>query len=335
MIQFRILAVCAALLGATVLPAATAEQICVKNPMGYQSGADPCIVRFGRQLYMYSTGSPGDGAYYMFQSADSDRMHWKFIGNIFDGDKLPPWGPKNNSFWAPEVHKVGKQYVCYFCMRNNDHRFCIGTGTSTSPAGPFTPQPLPLASDPGFGLIDPTYFRDPASGRSYVIWKEDKNDLTPQQPTGLVMQELSPDGLKTTGSRHRLIQNDCPWEGVLVEAPSMIYRNGYYYLLFSGNAYVDDTYAVGVARSQNILGPYEKYPGNPILKSSKRYSGPGHQFLFEESPGRWTMFYHARDRLFIRNPSKRLLMSDPVLWGKDGWPLFSTRYPSESWCLTR
>jgi beta-xylosidase len=303
--------------------------------MGFESGADPCIVRAGDQLYMYSTGSPRDGAYYVFQSPDSDRMHWQFIGNIFAGGHLPPWGPENNSFWAPEVHKVGKQYVCYFSARDHNHRFCIGTGTSSTPAGPFTPQPVPLASDPAFGLIDATYFHDPVSGRSFVIWKEDKNDLVPQQKTGLVMQELTPDGLKAIGPRRRLLQNDCPWEGVLIEGPSMIYRAGYYYVFFSGNAYVDDTYAVGVARSKSLFGPYEKFPGNPILMSDKHFSGPGHQFLFEESPGRWTMFYHARNKLYTRNPSRRLLMSDPVLWRKDDWPSLPSRFPSEKWCLSR
>jgi beta-xylosidase len=189
-------------------------------------------------------------------------------------------------------------------------------------------QKRPLASNQRYGLIDPTWYRDPQTKQTYVCWKEDRNDLTPREPTNLVLCEVSRDGLSLTGTPRNILANDCPWEGELVEGASFLFRRGYYYLFFSGNAFGDDRYGVGVARATKLTGPYEKFTGNPILKSDDRFSGPGHQFLLPEKDGSWTIFYHARDKRRTENESSRLLMSDPITWRSDGWPSINDGTPS-------
>ena len=61
-------------------------------------------------------------------------------------------------------------------------------------------------------------------------------------------------------------------------------REGYFYLFYSGNAYYDDTYALGVARSKTLRGKYDKAP-RPILKTSSDlanpFVGPGHNSVIE------------------------------------------------------
>jgi beta-xylosidase len=53
--------------------------------------------------------------------------------------------------------------------------------------------------------------------------------------------------------------------GVIVAGPWMLFRNGTYYLFYSGGEGTwDPTYAVGVARSPNVNGPFVKACG-PIL----------------------------------------------------------------------
>lgn len=61
----------------------------------------------------------------------------------------------------------------------------------------------------------------------------------------------------------------------MTEGPWIIKRGDFYYLFYSGFSYADETYAVGVARSNNPLGPYVK-KGDPILRTYSRYIGPGH-----------------------------------------------------------
>lgn len=302
------------------------------NPLSDVDMADPSVLRVGDLLYVYSTGWAGrGGAYPIRTSPVGRRTSWTLTGAILKRGGFPPWYGGHGSFWAPEVHRVQDRYVCYFCTRDADQRFNIGAAVSSTPDGPFKPLPEPLVSNPDVGLIDATYFQDPISSRSFVLWKEDANDFDPPRPTGIFIQELEPDGLRVKGEWKRLLVNDQPWEGVLIEAPTLIHRNGWYYLFFSGNVYSDEGYGVGVARARDVLGPYEKYAGNPILRSNGRFDGPGHQFLFEEGPDQWTIFYHARDRRRTEQRYSRLLMSDPVTWREDGWPSINDGTPSEGW----
>lgn len=277
---------------------------------------------------MYCTGETRDGGAFPIYTCNADcRTSWTRSGAVFSGTRFPPWAGRN-FYWAPEVHRLGDDFICYFCTRNKEGRFCIGAAKASNPAGPFKPAPQPIVSNPECGLIDPTYFEDPISHRRYLLWKEDRNAFTPHQPTPIALQELQPEGTTLTGEPHKLIQNDAPWEGPLVEAPSLIFHDRFYYLFYSANIFSTDRYNIGVARARNVDGPYEKFARNPILKSNARFDGPGHQYLLQESDGNWTIFYHARDRARTRNPLARLLMSDHVTWTNDGWPRINDGFPS-------
>jgi len=302
----------------------------LRNPMASLPTADPSVLRVGDMLYVYGSGrrSPGRAFPIDVTRAD-DRTSWTRIGSVFTTETMPKWSGPRRAFWAPEVYRVDHRFICYYSTDSKDGRFCIGAATSSSPEGPFTDVGQPLVSNPSFGLIDAGYYHDPLTSKSWLLWKEDRNALRPKEPTNIVIQELAPDGLRLLGSPVELIANDQPWEEDLVEAPSIIYRDGYYYLFFSANAFIDSRYAVGVARSRQITGPYVKWNRNPILKSSDQFDGPGHQFLFEESPGVWTMFYHARSMEGAE--WRRLLMSDPVKWTPGGWPYISRGTPSNEY----
>lgn len=110
---------------------------------------------------------------------------------------------------------------------------------------------------------------------NYLIWKDDGNGKNPQEPTQIWAAKLNNRGTKVVGQWVPLIKNDLPWEGPLVEAPWIFQHGSYYYLFYSGNGYCGNLYAVGVARSKNPLGPYEKSP-QPIRVSDSKFIGPGH-----------------------------------------------------------
>jgi xylan 1,4-beta-xylosidase len=64
----------------------------------------------------------------------------------------------------------------------------------------------------------------------------------------------------------------------IVEGPSLIYRNNFYYLFFSGNTFHSPFYHVSVARSQKATGPYKRSVGDYFLHTDlvcNRF----HQFL--------------------------------------------------------
>ncbi|HYG19442.1 MAG TPA: family 43 glycosylhydrolase, partial [Ohtaekwangia sp.] len=55
------------------------------------------------------------------------------------------------------------------------------------------------------------------------------------------------------------------------------------------------TYATGIARAEKLLGPWEKYPGNPVMTNNDEWKCPGHGTPVEKE-GRHYFMLHAYDR---------------------------------------
>jgi beta-xylosidase len=273
--------------------------------------ADPGVLRDGSRYVLACTSNNDPDAFPLRTS--TDLVHWTAAGSIFPKKRRPAWAARD--FWAPEVHKVGAHYVAYFTARHADGSLSVGAATAPSATGPFTDLGRPLVHDPAMGNIDPTEFED-GRGNPYLVWKVDGNAVG--RPTPIRAQPLTPDGAALTGSPVTLITNDLPWEGPLVEGPWIVSRDGTYYLFYSGNNYYDSTYAVGVARALNPLGPYVKL-GAPILASNAAWVGPGHCSVVDTPAGDTVMIYHAWAAGHVNGPKDvRQGMIDTVLWGLDG-----------------
>ena len=78
----------------------------------------------------------------------------------------------------------------------------------------------------------------------------------------------------------------------LTEGPHLYKRNGYFYLLTAEGG-TEYEHAVTLARSHDLLGPYELHPQNPILTSSGKpelsLQKAGHASLVETQGGEWYM----------------------------------------------
>lgn len=281
------------------------------------AAADPGVIRVGSDYYLVHTGS----GFPMLHS--KDLVHWQPAGSIFPKGQ-PAWA--KGDFWAPEIHHVGNQYVAYFTARDASGKLRIGAATAKHVTGPYTDIGHPFVGEKDMGLIDPTFFADPKSGKSYLIYKRDGNAVG--QPTDLMIQELSADGLSKKGEPQSLIRNTLGWEGPLVEAPEMTYRNGYYYLFYSANTYGNGHYAVGVARARSPLGPFEKH-ARPILSSSDAWRGPGHGSIVTDPQGKTWFSYHAwrKGHVGPGNGNSRQLLLDRIEW-KGGWPMIGDGHPS-------
>ena len=236
---------------------------------------------------------------------------------------LAPWVRLSAAdVWAPEVMAISNQYVLYYTARDKESRKqCVGVAVSNQPAGKFKDtrdQPLVCQVDEG-GTIDASPFRD--GDKLYLFFKNDGNCCG--IPTYLYVQELAPDGLSLLGEPVRLARNDKPWEGRVVEAPTMFLHEGRYYLFYSANDYAGVQYAVGYAVCETTLGPCQDAPENPILSSRMDRQplvvGPGHQAVIQVGDQTW-LVYHAWEVLSsgLRG-DRRLMWLDRIEW-KDGKP---------------
>ena len=168
------------------------------------------------------------------------------------------------------------------------------------------------------GSIDAAPVTD-ENGQRWLVWKEDGNSR--KQPTPLWAQRLDASGTKLVGEALELFRNDQPWEGALVEGSFLLRRGGFFYMFYSGNACCGRAcdYALGVARSRTLLGPWEKNPGNPILRGNEHWKCPGHGSIVSDAAGSDYLLYHAYDPEDFVYVGRQALL-DRVDWGTDGWP---------------
>ena len=89
-----------------------------------------------------------------------------------------------------------------------------------------------------------------------------------------------------------MLTNDLDWEGHLVEGPFVTLHDGRYWLFYAGNDFSTPSYGIGVAVADHPLGPYAKQ-GQPLLRSTREWTAPGHASVAPGLDGRPQLFFHA------------------------------------------
>lgn len=151
--------------------------------------------------------------------------------------------------------------------KEDKDKHCIAVATSPSPKGPYisTNSALACPLDQG-GAIDSSGFQD-ADGTRYVVYKIDGNSIG-SKSTPLMLQRLKSDGVTPDGEATKLLDRD-DLDGPLIEAPSLVLRDGTYYLSFSSNLYNTKKYDTKYATASAVTGPYKKAQGSdaPLLQT--------------------------------------------------------------------
>jgi beta-xylosidase len=283
------------------------------NPVIAGDHPDPSIIRVGNDFWATATSSEWGPQFPLLHS--TDLVNWDNVGSVFP--HRPDWAVGN--FWAPEIAEYKGRFFIYYVGRKKNGPLAVAVATADNPAGPYTDHgPLVAQED---GSIDPVPATD-EHGRRFLIWKEDGNSR--HQSTPLWAQPLDDDGTKLVGEPKELLRNDAKWEGALVEGPFLLQHGSWFYLFYSGNGCCGPgcDYALGVARSRALLGPWEKNPANPILAGNQYWKCPGHGSIVTDQQGRCWLLYHAysvTSTVF----TGREAMLDEVQFGTDDWPVIN------------
>jgi xylan 1,4-beta-xylosidase len=307
------IAVIALLVGWVALSLATVpaqDRATYTNPVMAGDYPDPSIIRVGNDYWATATTSDWAPLFPILHSRD--LVNWQIVGAALR--KRPAWSDGN--YWAPEISFYRGRYYIYYTGHKKNGSLCVSVMTAAGPAGPYTDHGPLVCQDAG--SIDAMAITD-EKGDRYLVWKEDGNSRN--QPTPIWAQKLSSDGTKLVGERAELTRNTAAWESNLVEGPFILRRAGYFYMFYSGNACCGRgcNYAMGVARSRALLGPWEKNPANPILKGNDAWRCPGHGSIVSDTRGRDYLLYHAyQAKAFVYAGRQALL--DEVKWGANGWP---------------
>ena len=240
--------------------------------------ADPFIMLHEGTYYAY--GTHADDGIEVYTS--DDLQTWKYKGMALQ--KKDVWADR--WFWAPEVYEVNGKFYMYYSA---DEHICVAT--ADSPAGPFRQEvKQPIWDEKS---IDTSLFIDD-DGTPYlyfvrftdgnVIWVAEMND----DLTGIKQETLK-----------ECIRVGEPWElsqdkpAKVAEGPSILKKEGVYYLIYSANHFESKNYGVGYATSDSPMGPWRKYEGNPILQRADGLTGTGHGAPFCCKDGSWKYIFHA------------------------------------------
>jgi len=103
----------------------------------------------------------------------------------------------------------------------------------------------------------------------------------------------SPDLVTWTKHPHILDLKNVTWAHRALWAPSVVRKDGWYYLFFSANDIQsdDEVGGIGVARSRTPDGPFEDYLGKPLIGRFHNDAQPIDPFVFQDGDGTWYITY--------------------------------------------
>lgn len=295
---------------------------------------DPAVIKADDGFhYAYATQGRVDGRMLNVQIARSRNLRdWERRGDALP--VKPGWASETQDFWAPHVARFGERYALFYsakpdaALKDPARGLCLAVAMADRPEGPFVDMGKPLLCGESFVNIDPMVFDDPKTGKRLLYWGSGFGPIK--------VQELAPDGMSfAPGSTPTALiaveQTEDPASyRRLVEAPWVVYREGWYYLFFSGDNCCGPKahYAVMVARSRAATGPFEVHPlrGDVVLEASPGWIAPGHNAVIEDDDGAMFILYHAVDAEKPRSASedevntRRIMLVDRIIW-RDGWPV--------------
>ena len=260
-----------------------------------------------------------DGKYYTFGTGGGGLISedgWNWYG----GAVRPGGGA------APDAMKIGDRYLIAYSATGGG----LGGGHAgrvltmwnktldpNSPDFAYTEAIEVAASemDEDCDAIDAGLFMDPQTGR---LW------CTYGTYFGFIrIVELDPKtGARVEGNEAVNVAIDC-------EATTVIYRNGWYYLLGTHGTCCDgvnSTYNIVVGRSRSVTGPYLDNMGRDmvagggkmVIDGDDRQFGAGHFGRYIEDEGVEKMSFHWEADL--DRSARSVLAIRPIIWVND-WPV--------------
>lgn len=326
------------------LPQAKAQFV---NPVMEHDGADPSVILAEDGFYyMYSSEVNAGEGIRVWRS--DDMVNWTLITKIF------AQRPENVTYtflWAPEVAYVNGKYLMFYANAayGEQEKTQICVAESDKPYGPFVNNRILIRSfDSNFGAlnanvknnIDPSLFRDD-DGKNYLIWGSFN---------GIYYTQLTDDCTALApGATKKSLKHGTPGltgDWGKIEAPLVVKRNGYYYLIASKGSTVNASTASGItyrllmARSTSLDGAFKNIGGTDVfsgipsdsdkmsglLKGNDYVLGPGHcSQIVKDAKGQEWLFYHGFSKKTDGSwdyPGLRKLFISKVEWDRwnEGWP---------------
>lgn len=300
----------------------------IANPILRGFNPDPSILRVGDDFYIATSTFEWYPGVQIHHSRD--LVNWRLVARPLNrAGQLDMRGdPDSCGVWAPDLsYAHGKFWLIYTDVKRY--------GATTVPGA----KGMSLRDFPNYVVtcetingqwsdaahlnssgFDPALFHDD-DGRSWML-----NMLWDHRPGhgrfgGIVAQELDRESMTLVGEPTLIFKGT---ERGFTEGPHMYKRDGYYHLLVAEGG-TGWNHAVVMARSRDLLGPYEVHPDGAVLTGGGRTDMPitraGHGDLVELADGTTWLAYlcgrplPGRERCVLGRETS----IQPMVWGEDGW----------------
>ncbi|OBZ17463.1 glycoside hydrolase family 43 protein [Bacillus sp. FJAT-26390] len=292
----------------------------IQNPILRGFNPDPSIVRVGDDYYVATSTFQWFPGVQIHHSRD--LIHWRLLTRPLDRpSQLNMLGnPDSGGVWAPclTFHE-GKFYLVYTDVKSHagaykdTHNYVV---TAPDIEGPWS-DPVYLNSS-GF---DPSLFHDD-DGRKWIVQMQWDYRKDHDPFNGIYLQEYSEERQQLVGPS-RLIYTGS--ELGLTEGPHLYKKDGFYYLMVAegGTSY---EHAVTVARSKELIGPYETDPLGPMLTAyhqpDLKLQKAGHASLVHTQSDEWYIVHLCGRPLETEDKRCNLGRETAVqrcAWSEDGW----------------
>lgn len=276
--------------------------------ISYRSGADPAVVQFRNEYYMFVTRSMG---YWH----STDLLHWDFI-------TPEKWYFQGSN--APAAHNY-KDSVLYVTGDPSGSMSILYTDNPKKGDWKAVPGIINNLQDPGLFIDD--------DGKGYMFWGSsnkfpirvktlDKNLRF--RPSEQTIELFKLDGNKNGWERFGENHSDSLLGGY-IEGPWLTKHNGKYYLQYAAPGTEFNVYGDGAYVSDKPLGPYQYMPNNPFsYKPGGFMNGAGHgSTVF----GPNKMYWHFASMAVSVNVNwERRICMYPTFFDKDGLMYSNTSF---------
>lgn len=276
--------------------------------ISYRSGADPAVVKFKGEYYMFVTRSMG---YWH----STDLLNWNFISSekwYFQGSNAPAAHNYKDSVLYVTGDPSGSMSVLY---------------TDNPKKGDWKPLPYILTD-----LQDPDLFIDD-DGQAYMFWgssntypiRAKKLDREKNfRPVGETVELFKLDGDKHGWERFGENHADTVLKGYM-EGAWLTKHNNIYYMQYAAPGTEFNVYGDGVYTSRSPLGPYKYAPNNPVFyKPGGFANGAGHGSTVLGPANRYWHF--ASMSISVNVNWERRLCMFPAYFDQDGLMYSNTTF---------
>ncbi len=227
----------------------------IKNPILPGFYPDPSICRVDDDFYLVNSSFSFFPGVPIFHSRD--LKNWEQLGYVLDRPEQLPctYEMLSGGIFAPTIrYHEGTYYMITTNMTMGCVNFIV---TATDPAGPWSDMHIIEGADG----IDPSLFFDD-DGKVYYTGTTRAGDENGSYQA-IWGSEIDVTEMKLVGEKHIL------WRGAMVDAvapegPHIYKRDGLYYLMIAEGG-TENFHSVTISRSEQVMGPYVGYEGNPIL----------------------------------------------------------------------